>query len=941
MADKPAHQGNSSHPVETIHLVEETWGEEQPGQGRASDSARLNLKESKAQEHEAELTQSSARGKLKVFFSFAPGTGKTMAMLKDAQRRKEEGMDVVVGFVDAHGEMQALQLLEKFEILPQVIISGNGLSYHGMNLNKLLARKPQLVLVDHLAQPNPPGLRHEKRYLEVVELLDAGIDVYTTLNIFQLESQVDTVAYLTGVMFYETVADQFLDSAERLEMVDLPPQELLTRYRSGLVFVPSRAADKMEKFFQLEHLFSMRELALRYLAQRSNRLMRFYLPPARRRGAAGDSSLLVCISGNPDSARVVRAGRRMADETRVDWTVLYVETPGNGEDSAEQQAVITGHMRLAELLGARMEMHSGRSVAEGICSYARKNHIDQVMVGKSERKNWLLFPGNSLAEQIQREDPTVTIFEVGSDQTPHLARPSQFWTWMARMHLPASLLLVVLPTVLGLALTPAFISRSANVVMLYLLAVVIAAFFLGMIPAILTALLSGLVYDFFFIPPVYRLFNFAPENAITYFGLLVIGFVISTLVSRERALAHSAQRRANQVSQLYELSRDLASAGAVPDILETIILHVQRTFERDAVILLPQRGELVLSASNAGKNLDSGELTAAEWAFQQGRMAGHDSGTFSYAKFRFIPLEASRGIIGVLGVRLAGIKPDLHPEQVRMLSVYTTKAALAVERGLYAEEASQAEILRATEKLQTALLNSISHDLRTPLASITGVLSSLRMDKDYIDAETLGELVETAYGEAERLNRLVGNLLDMTRLESGILTITLQPCDMQDVIGAALNSLAAHLDKRPVGVDIPDDLPLAGVDFVLVQQVLINLLENAAKYSGDADPITLRVRAAAKWLVVTVEDTGPGVAEEDLERIFEKFFRVKRFENVVGTGLGLCICKGIIEVHGGRIWAKNRPTGGLCISFTLPIWAPAEHDSEPEAREQPEEVEKT
>jgi two-component system, OmpR family, sensor histidine kinase KdpD len=357
----------------------------------------------------------------------------------------------------------------------------------------------------------------------------------------------------------------------------------------------------------------------------------------------------------------------------------------------------------------------------------------------------------------------------------------------------------------------------------------------------------------------------------------------------------------------------------MPDILETIIQHVQRTFDRNIVILLPNHGELVLSASGADQKLDSSELTAAEWAFQQGRSAGYNTGTFSYASFRYFPLETSRGIIGVMGVQMAGQGLELHPEQMRMVSTFVTKAASAIDRALFAEEASQAEILRATEKLQSALLNSISHDLRTPLASITGVLSSLRMEDDFIDPETRQELVETAYGEAERLNRLVGNLLDMTRLESGMLKTTLQPCDIQDVIGSALNMLATRLDDRPVHIEIPPDLPLVKLDYVLIQQVLINLLDNAAKYSGEDEPIGVRAQLSGQMLQVSVEDNGPGIPEQDLERIFEKFYRVKRFENVVGTGLGLSICKGVVEVHGGRIWAVNRPEGGISVLFTLPI----------------------
>jgi two-component system, OmpR family, sensor histidine kinase KdpD len=866
--------------------------------------------------------QSRQRGKIKVFLSYAPGTGKTLTMLEDAYRQQKEGKDVVIGFVDAHRELVALQLLEKFEVLPQRIFTGTGISYHGMDLDAVLARKPQLVVVDHLAYPNPPGFRHEMRYREVDELLSAGIDVYTTLNIYQLESQVDAVSYLTGVVIRDTVPDHLLDEADQLQFVDVPPQELLLNFRSGRIYIPTRAENQMKKYFQPSSLFALRELALRYVAHRSNNIMRSLLiDEGITRAESTSTRLLVCVSESLNGSRLVRAARRMADETRSEWTVVYVETPDSIAQSEEAQAAVAQQMRLAELLGGQVETLTGRSVVETVREYALKNHIHRVMVGRSSRNRWKNFLGTSFAEQLMRGDPNLSVYVVGSDYTPRPVNVPRSRNWISRMQLLGSLGLVLVPTVLGMILTPTIISRSANVIMLYLLSVVIASIFLGLFPALLTAVLGVLIYDFIFVPPIYRLFGFAPENAITFLSLLIVSIIISTLVSRERALTQAAQRRAEQVTQLYELSRDLAAAVDMPDILNTIIQHVQRTFDRDLVILLPDKGELMLSASGTGDKLDTSELTAAEWAFQQGRSAGYNTGTFSYASFRYFPLETSRGIIGVMGVKLAGQGRELHPEQVRMLSAFVTKAASAIDRALLAEEASQAEILRATEKLQSALLNSISHDLRTPLASITGVLSSLRMEDDMLDPETRRELVETAYGEAERLNRLVGNLLDMSRLESGMLKTTLQPCDIQDVIGSALNLLSSRLEEHPIKVEVPPDLPLISMDYVLVQQVLINLLDNAAKYSGESEPIDIHARISGKMMQVEVEDRGPGIPEKDLERIFEKFYRVKRFENVVGTGLGLSICKGVVEVHGGRIWAENRPEGGVKLAFTLPIRA--------------------
>lgn len=861
------------------------------------------------------------RGKLKVFLSYAPGTGKTLAMLQDAFRSREKGMDVVVGYVDARLDTLASQLLDKFEILSHRVIAGSGLSYYGMDIDQILERRPQVVLVDYLARENPPGTRHTYRYLEVDELLNSGIDVYTTLNIFQIASQVDPVQYLTGVTVRETVPDRFLDEADMLELVDLPPQDLLEQYQAGKIFIAPRFESQTRILFQPGHLFALRELTLRYMAHRSNKIMRSYLKAQGwERLENSAPALLVCISDSPDSSRLVRAGRRMADETHADWTVVFVETPELLERQGDWQASVTRSMRLAEMLGAKTVTLTGRTAGDALRDYIRKNHYRRIMIGRSSRLKNLL--GGSLTEQLLREDASITIYMVGGDLTPRPVLENRTWHWMSRMQLLASLALVALPTLLGLALSPVFFSRSANQVMLYLLAVVIASVFLGLIPALLTAVLSILVFDYFFIPPVYRLFGFASEYTVTFASLLLVSVIVSTLVSRQRALTKAAQRRADQVTQLYELSKDLATAVDMQDILDVIIRHVQATFQRDSVVLLPKDGSLVLSASSSGETLETSELTAAEWAFQQGRPAGHNTGTFSYASFRYLPLQSSRGVIGVMGVRLDGPdnhEEELHPEQTRLLSTFVTKAASAIERALFAEEAGQAQVLRATEKLQSALLNSISHDLRTPLASITGVLSSLRIDDDFLDPETRQELVETALGEAERLNRLVGNLLDMSRIESGAIRISLQPCDIQDVIGSALNSVSARLEGHPVEIDLAADLPLVPLDFVLINQVLINLLDNAAKYSPEGGAVRIRGLVKDAALRVEIEDEGPGIPEEDLERIFEKFYRVKRLENVVGTGLGLSICKGIIEVHGGTLWAENRSGGGLRMIFTLPL----------------------
>ncbi len=857
-------------------------------------------------------------GKLKVFLGYAPGVGKTLTMLQDAYRRSLQGTDVVIGRVDVRDDPLSAQLLQKFEVLPHPAALA-------LDIDAILERSPQLVLIDHLAYVNPAGMRHEMRFLEVEELLSAGIDVYTTLNIYQIQSQADAVGLLTGIAAGELVPDSLMDSADQVALVDCAPQDLLAHYRAHHHSLNFQEVGIPEASFQPAHLYALRELTLRYAAQCSTRQMRAHLNETSIQPPLPAHHLLVCISADPSAEHLVRAGRRMADEFHAEWTVVFVEAARRPALSPQGQSRLSQTLRLAESLGAKTEILSANSVEDALRAYAHKNHIHRLMIGHSIGKNWFDPFRRSLAERLLRLDPSMNVYAIAeeSSSTP-LQFPSLFTPapWLKGL---AAAALAIVPTLLGLALFPWMISDLANLLALYFVAIIVASLFLDPFPTFISAALCAVFAKLWFIPPLGSLFGFSAEYGITLASMALIGLLLSSIVSRERTSTHAARLRTEQVTQLYELSRDLAVAVSLPDILQTIVKRISLTFDRETVVLLPEKDHLTVSAINLGRPLDPSELTAAEWAFQQSRPAGANTGTFSYASFRYLPMLTARGCLGVIGIWYGDDNPaELEPEQLRLLGVFVTKAATAIERGLLVEEASQAEVLRATDKLQNALLNSISHDLRTPLSSITGVLSSLRLEDDLIDAETRKELVETAYGEAERLNRLVGNLLDMSRLESGTLHISLQPCDVQDVIGSALDMLTTRLEDRPINIDIPEDLPLVPMDYVLINQVLINLLDNAVKYAPPTAPIDIVAKVAQNQVEISVADRGPGVPEEDCERIFEKFYRVKRFEHVVGTGLGLSICKGMVEVHHGKIWTENRQGGGVRISFSLPLSLPGE-----------------
>jgi two-component system sensor histidine kinase KdpD len=868
-----------------------------------------------------EEEQQHKRGQLKIFLGYAAGVGKTYAMLEAAHQRKAEGIEVVVGYVETHRRAETEAMAADLEIIPRKKIQYRGIDLPEMDVDAVLARRPQLALVDELAHTNVPGARHLKRYQDVEELLDAGIDVYTTLNIQHLESLNDVVAQITGIKVHETIPDRVLDNVSEIELIDLPPDELLVRLKEGKVYIPEQAARAIEKFFRKGNLTALRELALRRTAERVDDQMRAYMQTQAIPGPwPAAERLMVCISPSPLAERLVRSARRLAGELNAEWLAIYVETPGHSRLPQEKRDRIARNLRLAEELGAKTLTLPGQSVAETIINYARQHNVTKVIVGKPLRPRWDELLRGSVVDRLARQSGSIDVYIISGEPSPATVPEDVPWRphHPLRRYLWGALLVVV-----ATAISSLFHLRISptNLVMIYLLSVIIAATYLGSGPAILVSILSVLAFDFFFVPPFLTFAVSDTEYILTFFGLLVVGIVISQLTARVREHADAAERREANTSTLYALSRDLAAADSLNEILKAIMIHVGQAFGREAMIFLPdpsREGMLEPYTNNPDLTPDENELAVAVWAFQHGQPAGRGTDTLSAAEARYLPLKTSQGVVGVLGVRPGGRGVQLLPEQRRLLEAFASQAALAIERAQLADQARQAQLLQATEKLQTALLNSISHDLRTPLVTITGALSSLEEDGVVMDEEIRRSLVVTAREEADRLNRLVGNLLNMTRLEAGVMRVVKEPVEIQDAIGAALEQVGDRLDGRSVVIDAPEDLPFVPLDFVLIVQVLVNLLDNAIKYSPPSSPIELQVSQSQDIVQVEVCDRGSGIPPEDLERVFEKFYRVHQPGNVTGTGLGLSICRGIIEAHGGHIWARNRFDGGACIRFTLP-----------------------
>lgn len=864
------------------------------------------------------------RGKLKIFLGYVAGVGKTYAMLEAAHQRKAQGVDVVVGYIETHKRAETEELVEGLEVLPRKMVEYHNVQLPEMDVDGVITRRPQLVLVDEFAHTNAPGSRHTKRYQDVLEILAAGIDVYTTLNIQHLESLNDIVAQVTGVIIRETIPDGVIDEASEIEVIDLPPDELLTRLQEGKVYVPDQAVRAIQKFFRKGNLTALREMSLRRAAERVDDQMRAYMQTRAIQGiwAAGER-LLVCISPSPLSERLVRTTRRLADELNAEWIALYVETPQFASMSPEKRGRVAGILQLAEDLGARSYTLSTSSsmdaVSTTIIEFAHKNNITKIVAGKPLRPRWQEILRGSLVDKLIHQSGDIDVYVVTSADKPSApAEESPLRLHSSVSRYGWSLFLVTLATGVGVLIGGRI--EATNLVMVYLLAVVIAAIYLGRGPAIFASLLGVLTFDFLFVHPFYTFAVADTEYIITFIGLFLVGVVISQLTARASEQAEAARQREAETAELYDLSRDLASAANLESILSVLQKHLEQTFSRIVAILLPESNRLVTHSLSKGMSLNEEELAVADWVYRHAEPAGRHTNTLPAAQLRYLPLRTSKGVVGVLGVGKANTSDsDLSPAQRRLMEAFANQGAQAIERAQLEEQNRQIALLQSAEKLQNTLLNSISHDLRTPLVAITGALSALDEKDMEIDEPTRSTLIENARGEADRLNRLVGNLLNMTRIESGAIKLRLEPCDVQDLIGTALEQLGARAEKNPIQVSVPANFPLVPMDFTLMAQVVVNLLENAIKYSPQDTLIEVTASLDDSKARLQILDRGAGIPSEDLSRVFDKFYRVQRPESVSGTGLGLSISKGIVEAHGGEVHAKNREGGGTILEVELPL----------------------
>jgi two-component system sensor histidine kinase KdpD len=860
------------------------------------------------------------RGKLKIFFGAAPGVGKTYAMLEAAHQKQAEGIDVIVGFAETHGRSETEALLEGLEILPRLSIEYRGATLSEFDLDEALLRKPVIILTDELAHTNVPELRHKKRWQDVFELLDEGINVYTTLNVQHLESLNDVVAQITGIVVRETLPDSVLDRADEIELIDLPPEELLQRLKEGKVYVADLAERARENFFRKGNLLALRELALRRTAERVDAQMQDYrrIKGVREIWPAAER-IMVCAGANPRSVRLIRAAKRMAAGLRADWITVYVEAPTAVKPSESDLRQLADHMRLAESLGAETVTLSGLKASEEILNYARARNVTKIIIGKPTHPRWKDKIIGSLLDEVVRGTGDIDVYVISGDTGEAIPKPvvklvprkSNVREWL--------LSVVIVAACTGIAALMFSYFNLVDLAMVYLLGIMIAASRTSKGPSLLAALLSVATFDFIFVPPYYTFAVNQINYYITFVVMFVVALVISRLTLRVRGQTNAARLRERRTAALYSLSKELVHERGIKNLSAIAIKHINEVFSSEVVVLLPdEKGNLSVSSTETETfALDQRELSVAQWTFDHRQQAGRGTDTLPGAKALYLPLITSSRTVGVLGILPKDSAGIFDQEQIHILESFANQTAMAIERALLSEE-TQAALLKAeTETLRNLLLSSVSHDLRTPLAAITGAATTLLQQDISLDRNSQQELIKAIYEEAEHLNAIIRNILDMTRLESGAITVKKEWQSLEEIIGGVLNRFSEKLKDHTISIDLPSDVPLVPFDPLLIEQVLMNLLENAVKYTPRGSLLELNASVKGENLQIELADRGPGITSGEEKRIFEKFVRGSVSKG--GIGLGLTICKAIIDAHGGHIWAENRPGGGAVFRFTVPL----------------------
>ena len=872
-----------------------------------------------------EKARSESRGRLKIFLGAAPGVGKTYEMLVSGRAKIADGVDVVIGVVETQGRKETNALLAGFEIIPRMKVCYRGQSLEEMDLDAILARRPSLVLVDELAHTNAEGSRHPKRYLDVEELLDRGVDVYTTINIQHLESLNDVVSQITRIRVRETVPDSVINTADDVEVIDLSPDDLIERLHDGKVYVPKTAQRALTNYFTPGNLTALRELALRKTAQRVDDQLVSHMQAHAISGpwAAGER-LLVAIDHHPRSASLVRYATRMASRLRAPWSAIYIETGRSISLTEEQRDRVAATLRLAEQLGGEALTLPGSSILDELLLFATNNNLKHIVIGAPKKHTWPEIMTRPLADELIRRAGDISVHVISGCETEGPKTPG---VTTAAVSKPMDLRGYVLSTgyvaaALGVGVVLDQGLDVRNLALVFLMAVLTSAFLHGLRPALYSCMLSAFAFNFFFLPPRYTLTIRDPESVLALLFFLVVAFVASNFTATVQRQAAAARQRARATEDLYLFSKKLAGTRTLDDVLWATAFQIASMLKVRVVLLLPEGDTIGIEAGYPPDDtLDDADIAAARWAWEHNHPAGRGADTLPGAKRLYVPLCTGRAAVGVIG--LDSDRRDgalLTPEQQRLLDALADQAALAIERVQLVADVDRATLAAEADRLRSALLTSISHDLKTPLAAILGAAWALRDSSSSMPDEDRNDLISTVVDESERLNRFIANLLDMTKIETGAMEPNYALHYAGDIAGSALRRAVKILERHRTEMIIPDDLPMVKVDPVLFEQVLFNLLDNAAKYSPEGSTIRIAGRADSCSVIVQVIDEGPGIPSKDFDRIFDTFYRVHKGDQVrAGTGLGLPICRGFIEAMGGTITAGNRTDrSGAVFTTRLP-----------------------
>ncbi|MFK3708289.1 two-component system sensor histidine kinase KdpD [Klebsiella sp. NPDC088457] len=868
------------------------------------------------------------RGKLKVFFGACAGVGKTWAMLAEAQRLRAQGLDILVGVAETHGRKETAAMLEGLSVLPARRLSHRGRYVHEFDLDAALARRPALILVDELAHSNAPGSRHPKRWQDVEELLEAGIDVFTTVNVQHLESLNDVVSGITGVQVRETIPDPFFDAADDVMLVDLPPDDLRQRLNEGKVYIGGQAERAIENFFRKGNLIALRELALRRTADRVDEQMRAWRDRlGQEKVWHTRDAILLCIGHNTGSEKLVRAAARLAARFGGVWHAIYVETPSLHRLPETKRRAILAALRLAQELGAETATLADPSEEKAVLHYAREHNLGKIVIGRHGRRRWWSRTG--FADRLTRFAPDLDLVVIAMDEKndppPVRSHDSRTTLEKWRLQIQGCCVALALCTVITLVAMQWLVAfEAANLVMIYLLGVVIIALRYGRWPSVLATIINVLSFDLFFIAPRGTLAVSDVQYLLTFGVMLTVGLVIGNLTAGVRYQARVARYREQRTRHLYEMSQALAIGRSEEDIAMTSERFIASTFQARGQLLLPDdSGKLHPLTHQPG--LSAWDDAIARWSFDKGQPAGAGTDTLPGVPYQILPLKSAARSWGVLVVEPDNLRQLMIPEQQRLLETFTLLAASALERLTLTASEERARLNSERESLRNSLLAALSHDLRTPLTVLFGQAEILTLD---LASEGSRHAPQANEIRQHVLNttRLVNNLLDMARIQSGGFNLHKEWLTLEEVVGSALRMLEPGPGGQRIQLALPDPLLLVHVDGPLFERVLINLLKNALKYAGPQAQIGIAAQADERQLILSVWDNGPGIPAGQEQAIFDKFARGHKESAIPGVGLGLAICQAIVEVHGGTIGAQTRPEGGACFRVTLPAEVPPELD---------------